>query len=161
MTILCSKTFIWPHPIETLLSGQKIIRLKELARINAEFGNEVPLIANITSVDDLDRLDLRNVVLKRTYSEFGEHVFIGENINKERLANMMDQNHEHWSQMPAHYQPVWFVQPLLPTMVEKLELRLVCVNRYPLYGIPMESGIGGRPHLVKKMIWPAPLDNVL
>src|SRR5262245_52886176 len=161
MIILHSKTFVWPNPIETLLCGQKVVHLKELARISAQRGLEVPLIARITSADDLDRMDMRNVIVKRTYSKCGEHVFVGGSVDKTELTNAMNQQHKYWSGMPAPSQPVWFVQPRLPTTAEKRQVRLVYVNRLPLYGVLTESGVSGNSKVVEELCWVAPLDNVL
>jgi hypothetical protein len=161
MAILSSTTIIWPHPIETLWGGQKVVRMGKVARISANLGTEVPLIATIASPDDLDRLDLRNVVIKRTYSECGEHVFYGRNMDRKALSLTMDMTHERWFAMPAEYQPVWFVQPFMPTIQEKLELRIVCVGRIPLYGVVIERGNHEEPDKVGQFLWAAPLNNVL
>jgi hypothetical protein len=101
-------------------------------------GLPYPLLTTIHNVDDLDHFQTQDIIIKRTYSSCSQHVLFGNAADyqlKGKLKSEMDLTHKNWSMLPTPQQPVWFIQPLLPTMSENCEVRCFFVGMKWLYSV--------------------------
>jgi hypothetical protein len=153
---------MWLHPVDMLRAGHKVIQTKCYAEISTVIDFPYPVLTKINGVDDLDHLHTRNITIKRAYSEPGEHVLSGDAGDyemKSQLKAAMDLTRKHWSTLPTYRQPVWFVQPLLPTMSENCEVRCFFVGMEWLYSVATLCGSGG---VEAELLWESlPLPNVM
>jgi hypothetical protein len=143
MVKLSKTVMIWPHPVDLLRGGHKLIQTRTYAEIATSIGSPYPLLTTIHDVNDLDCLRSKDVIIKRAYSECGEHVLFGNSADadlKAKLQREMEITRKHWSSLPPHRQPVWLMEPLLPTMDEKCEVRCFFVGMKWLYSVVTGKG---------------------
>jgi hypothetical protein len=158
---LSERTVVWPHPIERLRDGHKVIQTGRYAEIAASMGFSYPLLTTIHDANDLELLQTQNIIINRTHSECSRHVLFGNAGDyqfKSKLRAEMDLTRKHWSTLPTRQQPVWFMQHL-PAMSEKCEVRCFFVGMEWLYSV-VTHFVDGQMEV--EPLWGClPLDNVM
>lgn len=133
---LAESRLIWPDPTEALMQGNKILYTQDLANVATRVTKTwYPLISIVPEPTKIKWS--HNFVLKRTYSDTGEHVI--HRYTKDRskkISRLASDTEVHYNGVEIKgmkIRPTWFAVPFIPMLRHLGEIRTFFIRGKPMY----------------------------
>lgn len=122
---LAETHFLWPDPTEALVQANKILYTEDLANVAKRVTNTwYPVVAIVPDPMQLEWND--NLVLKRNFSDCGDHAIHRQTKNREvkihALAKQTISNYKNVVVRGVKIRPTWFAVPYIPLLRELGEM---------------------------------------
>jgi hypothetical protein len=135
LELLRKQTFIWPEPVNLLADGAKLLTYEIIRASATALGEPFPnIVVEKEPTEELVEEIMRGVkkcVLKREFSGFSRHVFYaGKSGAVETFRALRKREEEIFGggEFTIFPRPRWFLQPLLPGLLQLGEYRAFFVN---------------------------------
>lgn len=132
---LREKAFLWPEPHDLLIEGAKLLTYETIRASAAVLGEPYPNIVIEPEPSEELVVEIqtgaKRCVLKRDFSDCGEHVFHPDMPNAVEIFQnaWTREGNVHRNGQPTMFpRPIWFLQPYLPGFVLLGEIRAFFVN---------------------------------